>query len=559
MQIMKNTLIAIVGLLSLTGAAFYLYLQTLPTSPPSFVQADELNQQQPETAFDCSKDSIFDYAYRVNISVESEINNKQVYQSDIHFNSQLSQTSGAIIKGVASGITIDEGEGKRPVSDIYYLTRAEADPYVLFSAYNDLGLVKQHPLKVIAQFIKAISVGNEDEAYHFSYDSLQRTYRYQYNGNEVTRAGYPTTANLLNLATLFDDYRSNWHAELGQGCVPVRVYSEERQEFTSAGHAGYIKFSIDATSIPTYTNLQGITLADDANAAHHWNVKQINSSDLANPVVSREQMWQILDDFGHTKNAAQLIKVSEYILGNISTEEFIEYLMNANISDELKRELAFALGLTSSDEAEAYIIGVINDLPMAAGDSIDLQKVRLMVSLTGNSAITADTYHALSALHNNAEESQNVQNNALINMGTAVRQLQEKDQAADPLAQQLSDTLSEQLQSRQVPASQLPAAIMAAGNAQLPGMAPLIAEKLSSSDDKVRYAAAAALGKNADNTDLLIQHLANEPSLLVAGTILGDFQRDQLDPQQMGQLQRIANNAEQDLAKLIDKTLSPIK
>ncbi len=75
---------------------------------------------------------------------------------------------------------MDEGQGAKTLEDVYFLSRIEAAyAYTVFSAYNGLGLAEKHPMSIIAQLLKALSVGSEGNTYRFAYDSFQRRYRYQ--------------------------------------------------------------------------------------------------------------------------------------------------------------------------------------------------------------------------------------------------------------------------------------------------------------------------------------------------------------------------------------------
>ena len=190
MRIIKTLLLGLIALTALSVVAFYAYIESLPTSPPDFVTFNELNDQQ-ATAFTCSNNKPFNYGYRVEVEIDSQLNQKTIYHSSLRFNTQLSQANDEVIKGVASEITVDEGQGVKSLDDVYYLSRVKATPYALFTAFNDLGLAPNHPMKIIGQLLKSLSIGQEQEAYHFAYDSIQRTYRYQHTGQNIERAGYP--------------------------------------------------------------------------------------------------------------------------------------------------------------------------------------------------------------------------------------------------------------------------------------------------------------------------------------------------------------------------------
>ena len=92
-------------------------------------------------------------------------------------------------------------------------------------------------------------------------------------------------------------------------------------------------------------------------------------------------------------------------------------------------------------------------------------------------------------------------------------------------------------------------------NAHLDQLTPLIINKLSSGSGKERYAAASVLSQNPEHTDLLIEHMQREPSLLVNQAILGNLQKDQLNTQQINALEELAQGHDEDLNQLITALL----
>ncbi len=547
-RVAKWSLIIVTSLAAIAAGTFYIYLKTLPTRPPQTVSAKDLNNRQPAQTFQCTSHQQFQYAYDVNVTVESQLNHRVIYQSRLHFQTQLSQANGDRVKGVASDITVDEGQGVETLKDIYFLSRIEAaDPYTVFSAYNGLGLAKKHPMSIVSQLLKALSVGKEGETYRFAYDSLQRRYRYRDQGGTIERAVYPPTAELQQLTQSFDDYKSNWKAELDRSCVPASVFSEESETITAAGYGGYVKFRVEAKKIPDYRDLSQLAFNDDLNAGNHWEVKSVRTTEFENPVANRDQMWEIFNGFADSKNTAQLAKAAEYMIDHVPALELSGILTGHDIDDTVKRDLIFGLGITGRDDAEAYMLDALTTLPMETDNAGDLQKVRLMVAVSSNDKVTAAAFDTLSGLVNNPAVSDNVHSNALINMGTVVQQLENKGQGSNGLAQSLTGVVTEELENSRNAA----AAIMAAGNAGLRGVGREILAKLSSSRVKERYASGMVLSRDATYYDVLIRHIGTERSNLVTNAIVSNLDPQALSGKQKAALKNIAATADKDKADLI--------
>jgi len=555
MNILKKILLFIATLFAIIVGTFYLYLQTLPTAPPDFVDSSELDSLNSPTPFSCSNNTSFNYAYQVHIDIESVLNDQQIYHSKLQFRTQLSQASDAIVQGLASHINIDEGQGPVDIKDVFYISRIAPQPYAVFTAFNDLGLTEKHPMKILAQLFKALSIGKEGEKYHFAYDSMQRTYSYQHNNKDVSRNASITTTNINKLATSLQTPggNNNWKVVLTDDCMPTQLHSEERQGITAAGHNGYIKFTIDAKKIPPFTDLAKLKLNNLSNVNNLWHVKSVANANFEQPVENEKELWSIIANFSNDKNTAKLIKAAEYLIENISSEVLSQKLMSNDLSDNEKRDLAFALSLSGHDDAENYLIESLNQLSSNSvnGDmNTDLQKVRLMVALSGNGQVSEQGFQALTSLANNTNESSNVRNNALINLGSSLQQMENQGQSPSGLTEQLSTTLSEALSGEQASS-----AILAAGNAKLADLDNQIMAKLSSSNSKERYAAGTVLARNPDYTDELLTHLGNEPSDLVRYAIISNLDKNELTSQQISSLEDIADASSEDLSKVIKQLL----
>ncbi len=553
MNILIKILISLFSIFLFIAASFYIYIQTLPTAPPDFIDVNEIDPNKPAKQFQCSNNKQFNYAYSVAINIESMLNGQQVYHSNITFKTQLQQANDAIIQGIANDIIIDEGQGELSINDVYYISRVSPQPYAMFTAFNDLGLAEKHPMKILSQLFKALSVGKEKEKYYFPYDSMQRTYHYIHKENAVTRIGSATTTNLNKLTTSLQSSNDSnrWKITLDDDCMPLLLISEEYQSISAAGHKGHIKFSIKANKINPYKNLKHLKLTNFSNINNQWQTQGIAASEFEKAVTNEQELWQIITAFPTDKNTAKLIKAADYLIENIHPDELTERLSDQSLTDVAKRDLAFGLSLSGHEDAENYLIDTLSSLSntKAKGDmEIDLQKVRLMVALSGNGRVSEQGFQALASLSENDSESDNIRNNALINLGSTLQQLENQGQASSSLTDQLTSTLSQAMETNNASS-----AILAAGNAKLENLDQQILSKLSSNNSKERYAAASVLARNPDYNDDLIQHLAAEPSDLVSYAILTNFDSASLTSQQRDELLEIANHTSTDISNVINK------
>lgn len=531
-------------------AGYKLFIYSLPTSAPRLVHATDLQDDQQSQPFSCDPSGEFNYAYSVEITIDSSINNQPVYASSMEFRTQLQSANDDIVKGVATDIRINEGDGLKDIEPVYFLTRVEASQHTVFTAYNDLGLIKQHPLAMISQVLKALSVGEEGEAYLYTYDPLQRTYRYRHQGAQVERASHPSTATFQQLQNLFADYKNQWSVTLGQDCMPKAVVSVERQGIASSGHGGYIRFRINAERIDNYMDIPEGAHSPLANANQGWDVKQVAQSEFETAVTTREEMWEIIGSFASDKNAARLIKAAQYMIDNVSVEELAAELDKSELADDAKRDLIFGLGISGHDGAEQYLIDAMSALPVGEGAEVDLNKVRMMVAMSGNGKATENAYYYLDSVLSNSQESNNVQSNALINMGSLVTQMANNGQSVDSLQGSLTQRVEENLGS-----ANTASAILAAGNADLPGLDKTYAEILATGTAKERYAAATVLARDPVNYGLVISHIGKESSNLVVNAIISNMDVDKISDAQRSQLQQLASQGDADRASIINHFL----
>lgn len=550
MKIIKRLLLSLIVISIVVVTGFYLYIKSLPTMPPQFVVAADVFSAQAPVNFSCDTRGEFNYAYEVDVLVESKLNGQLVYRSELDFRIQMQQANGNVIKGVATNILIDEGVGAQFIKDVAYLSRVAVGPYSVFSAYNSLALHQQHPMRVLSQVLKALSVGEQGQAYHFAYDPLQRTYRYRHAANRVERASYPTTADASQLSALFNKHKSNWRVVLGGDCLPLEVESEEIQGISSSGSGGYIRFRIVAKLIPNYMIIAEGLHDDLANGANVWQIKSVDNSEFENSVESREQMWEIFTQFAENKKVSQLVKAAQFMLDNVSVAELSDALQGSSVTDAMKRDLIFALGIARRAEAERYMLDAIVALPAGEGNTVDLQKVRLMVAVSGNGQASIDAYGALESLLNNPAESANVHKNALLNMGALLTQLSNNGQDVSSLQSDLSGAVIQQLNS-----GDSASAILAAGNAQLEGFDDVFVQRLTVNDARERYAAGMILARDEANYTILIEHIAVESSDLVVNAIVEGIQPKKLTAQQLQRINAIQVDASEDRVAILNKLL----
>jgi hypothetical protein len=114
----------------------------------------------------------------------------------------------------------------------------------------------------------------------------------------------------------------------------------------------------------------------------------------------------------------------------------------------------------------------------------------------------------------------------------------------------LEDQLSHEL-GLAINSEHASSAILAAGNSQLTELEPLIIKKLSSINDKERYAATTVLARNPENNDRLIAHLTSENSDLVSYSILTNLDVSSLTDEQKHDLRLLSSNTSEDISQLI--------
>jgi hypothetical protein len=238
----------------------------------------------------------------------------------------------------------------------------------------------------------------------------------------------------------------------------------------------------------------------------------------------------------------------------VTSDELVDILTQGNLADDQVRDMIFGLGLTSRHEAEDYMLDTLVKLPVDGGDDTDLLKIRLMVALSGNDMVTDKAYNTLSSISNDAAECSNIRRNALISMGSTVRQMQTQGQDVSGVSDGLETEIISAMQG-----DDSAAAIFSAGNIGLENLTgevtQWVVDKLQSAKQKVRYASATVLCRDSRHYDTLIDHLAGESSMLVGTAIASGLQSDQLTGEQRTRLQKIGISAPEQVRHEIEKLL----
>jgi hypothetical protein len=498
-------------------------------------------------AFKCEGSNPLTVAYRVHAEVESELNQQMIYQSRLDFRLQLQQVSGVQIYGAATDAVISQATvghdiGKpSSVEDVLFIAGVMTGERMVFTEFNDLALIKQHPMAILSQLLKNLSVGDVGKTYRFGYDQLEREYRYNLskeNNREMRRellsSKYTTSPS--------QKLQPQWDASLDEMCLPKTMQAQEVLPIASADQAGLLRFVMRAERIDNYLDLSNLNYTAQANQNNPWNVATIQTSDFAPKVTSEEEMWKIFQSFSQTRNTASLTRAAEYMMEHVEADDLANAMAEGELADDVTRDMIFALSRTSQAEAEDYMLWMLESLPVNHDKSTDLQKVRLMVAISGNDQVTDKAYSKLASMANDDGESANVRRNALINMGSMVRQMQAQGGDASAISTSLDGEIVSRMQD-----NDSSSAIFSAGNAGLENLSEEVANavvaKLQSTNQKERYASARVLSVENSYYDTLIDHLANESSALVGTAIVSGLRKEELTGEQLSRLREISLTA----------------
>jgi hypothetical protein len=540
--------------------SFQPQLSDNPEQRSEIAAKDSLDEKKAETG-KCAQNHPFATAYRVHTEVESEINQQMIYRSQLDFRMQLQQAPGEEIFGATTDIVISEATGgramgePRSVKDVLFMTAAMTGERTVFTDFNDLGLMKQHPMAVLSQLLKNLSVGDEGNNYRFSYDQLGREYRYHLSkesGEEMRRELLPSSDTTASSKEL----QPQWETTLDERCLPKALRAQEVLPIASAGQTGSLRFIMQAERIDNYIDLSKLHYNAQANRGNRWEVASIQTVDFAPKVTSEEEMWEIFRGFKQTRNTAGLTRAAEYMIEHVEVDDLANAMAEGELADDVTRDLIFALGQTSRSDSEDYMLWMLESLPANHGESTDLQKVRLMVAISGNDQVTDKAYNKLASMVDNDGESANVRRNALINMGSMVRQMQTQGRDVSTVSRSLDSEIVRHMRD-----TDSSSAIFSAGNAGLDNLSGEVTDaviaKLQSPNQKERYASARVLSGDSRYYDTLIDHLARESSVLVGTAIVTGLRKDQLTGRQRSRLQEISRSAPEQIRHEVEKLLGP--
>lgn len=495
-----------------------------------------------ENALSCRPPETLNVSYAVETQVQTILNGQRLHQQSVNFQLHLQEATPSRVFGAATAIRVRESLGEaasgdlQTVADLYFLTHAETGNYLALTQFDNLGLMAKHPMAVLSQVLKNLSLGNRKQAYIYAYDPMKNSYHYRVDTSQISRVvTNPTLAALTG-----QNVGGSWTMQLDDHCLPLMMQASERLPIGSSASPGSLEYVTTATRIDGSIDLLRIPFAANMNANNHWQVVEVDAQVMVREVSSESDMWQAITGFADTRDSARLAQSAKYMIEHLSADKFAEAIASEALSDGVMRDAIFGLGMVADERAEGYMLGVLQVLPVAANAKIDLQKVRLMAALAGKRDLSPHAYEILADRMLDPLESANIKRNALINMGSVVKQIEGNGADSQALRQSLSRTLIVELGQTK----ESSAAIFSAGNVGLDNLPASIAQsvgqKLRDGTTKERYASARVLGANPGHTGDLITQLAVERSPLVVSAIVGSLGNAALTPQQLGQLQSIA-------------------
>ncbi len=488
-------------------------------------------------------------AFDIEAKFTAQVNSQIAYQSKLLFNLQLNQ-KGTQVQGLAQHIRLYSKAHKAPqkLNDITFIAQIDKHDKHLYSHFNSLGLPKQHPMLILAQVLKNLSFKSTTQTYQFSYDLIQGNYQYQQEKGLWQR---------YNLAGRNPKQPQNWQLQRENNCHTLNMYAKESRPLAFASVQGEIIYEIKAHASIPLSDISHLKFTPNSNASAQFEDTQINAEQFAKKVQSAKEMWSVINRFEENQDMGRLQKAADFMVANISSSELAQHLKSNLLSEDEKRNLAFALSLTNHPQADRYILQTLNQIPPQAGDQVDMQKVRLMVALTGRKTETRENYDGLMEVNNNPKESDNVKNNALISAAMSALKLANKGDSS--AKEELAETLKQNIKQNNAQAA---SSMLAANNAGIDSLDAEIIPQLNAAQSNHRYSAATVLANRRQNYDLLIQHMQNESDNLINQVIVERIKKDALSQSQKQKLQQIAQQAktqpqeyQKDKAKLIEKLL----
>lgn len=492
----------------------------------------------------CQPKADKNWTYQVNATVDTTANKQPLYQSNINFMLDFLEQSQQV-KGLASDIQVQEnGQASQSVLDVSFLAFNQSPQYAQFGFFDDLGLTANHPMKLLNPLIKQLSVAADGENVVYDYDSMSINYHYSHQFPKVER-----TANGQA------DTTTQWQVTLGNDCLIDTLQAIEQLPFKFGTTDAVMTYQFTAKRVPSKRSLDSLNFAANVNTDNHWKSTVIDDTAFSLDITSHDMMQQAFENFSNTRSTGQLKKAAAYLMANNTPEQVSDMLMQSEMSEAGKRELAFSLSIAEGDHVQDYILNTLSAMPAKTDAQGEVQKVRLLVALSGRNDVNAASFDRLMALRNDATASDNLKKNVLISGGKLAQDLAEKGQVQ--ALNTLENTLKPQLQKYDDNAA---SAILASGNAGLSSVTPELMNQLSNGTEKSRYAAATVLAREPANHDMLISHLTKEPSLVVFQSTVSGLGNQQLNNEQQTKLQALKtqlqqqpdNEANQEKVKLLN-------
>lgn len=491
----------------------------------------------------CKAQANKNWAYDVTAKVKTASEKQVIYQSSANFILDFSEQSQQV-KGLASNIKITEnGQAEKKVADIAFLAFNQSPQYVQFGFYDDLGLTANHPMKLLNPLIKQLSVAADGQSMVYSYDPMAVNYQYQHKFPTVERTANKQSQSEQTQQDAPDESNSvkdKWQVTLADDCLIETLHAIEVLPFKLGTNNALMSYEFTAKRIPSSRSLDDSNFVTNANAENNWNSTVIQDTQLSPDITNDKMMLQAFEDFAKNRSTGQLKKAADYLMKNKTPKQLSDMLMSKNMSEAAKRELAFSLSLVDSEKAQDYILNTLTTMPAKTDSQGDVQKVRLMVALSGRSDVNENSYNRLMALRDDEKSSDNLKKNVLISGGKLAKDLSDKGQT-QPLTTFRSEVKT-QLQTYDDKAS---TAILAAGNAEIDTLKPEIINQLNNGTEKSRYAAATVLARDPENNNLLIKHLSSEPSLVVYQSTVSGLDKSTLNAEQKANLEQLKGQLQQ--------------
>lgn len=551
----KIVILLLVGI-ALAGVSTYVFITRVPNAEnPQMRQGQSSVKEGASVSGElaCSESAPGKMSYSVTLDVETIAQDQPVYTSHVEFELQLQaqseQDSAVRWLGRAKSIIVNEGAKQTPVEDVLFsaesreIATQSGQQLIQFTQFNNLGLAKHHPMHMLSQVIKNLSIGEVSQLYQFSFDPLERKYSYSHKGQFVERQD-SAHAKQVDKSQSGDASQANaWVATISADCTPQSVFASETQQLAGKDVGMQLRYGMSIQRLSGQFDIAKSSVVANANQHLQWEAKAVSQTALTQAVETKEQMWDVINQFSSRKNMGQLVKAAQFMIANVDENELRDFLLQQDLDDTVKRDAIFALGVSNDPKAEAYMIDVLGSIgsvedSLLQDNQVQLQQVRLMASMASNGLATEESFTSLQAYSNADEVSTNVRSNALINMGTLAGKLDAKGEFSSQLQRDFTEQLEHELSADAGPNTS--AAIFAVGNAHLREYSTQLTGKLTSNDTRVRYAAGSVLAQDPSMLTSVLPHLAAENSNLVVGGIVSGIKQQSLNSEQISYLQSLA-------------------